>query len=49
MAAIEESIKQMGELEQQNGASSKDEAEDPKQIDIDNLKAELKYFYGGGK
>jgi ornithine carbamoyltransferase len=23
--------------------------EDPKQIEIDNLKAELKYFYGGGK
>jgi hypothetical protein len=36
-------------LEQQKGASNKDEAEDPKQIEIDNLKAELKYFYGGGK
>jgi len=23
--------------------------DDPKQIEIDNLKAELKYFYGGGK
>jgi hypothetical protein len=23
--------------------------EDPKQIEIDNLRAELKYFYGGGK
>jgi len=23
--------------------------EDSKQIEIDNLKAELKYFYGGGK
>jgi len=23
--------------------------EDGKQIEIDNLKAELKYFYGGGK
>ena len=25
------------------------ETEDSKQIEIDNLKAELKYFYGGGK
>ena len=25
------------------------EEEDSKQIEIDNLKAELKYFYGGGK
>ena len=23
--------------------------EDPKQIEIDNLNAELQYFYGGGK
>ena len=23
--------------------------EDPKQIEIDNLRAELEYFYGGGK
>jgi hypothetical protein len=23
--------------------------DDPKQIEIDNLKSELKYFYGGGK
>ena len=23
--------------------------DDPTQIEIDNLKAELKYFYGGGK
>lgn len=23
--------------------------EDPKQIEIDNLKAELQYFYGGGR
>lgn len=23
--------------------------EDAKQLEIDNLKAELKYFYGGGK
>jgi hypothetical protein len=23
--------------------------DDPMQIEIDNLKAELKYFYGGGK
>ena len=36
-------------LEQQKGASNKDEAEDLKQIEIDNLKAELQYFYGGGK
>ena len=23
--------------------------DDPKQIELDNLRAELKYFYGGGK